>query len=171
MTQAMIQDMERRGILEVGFAQVPPLRETLAKPHPDKVVVFRDFFATGLCFPLDAAVVEIFTLFGIFLHQMTPTSFLRLSLYMWLTKTCKLKPSPVGFACLFRCHYQPKVVVVPNGDETSEAEPQFGVYTFAFRSTVPSPMVAYRNKWGTGPRCGSTTRSPSMSQRRATLWR
>ena len=68
MTQAMIQDMERRGILEVGFAQVPPLRETLAKPHPDKVVVFRDFFATGLCFPLDAAVVEIFTLFGVFLH-------------------------------------------------------------------------------------------------------
>ena len=76
MTQAMIQDMERRGILEVGFAQAPPLWKTSAKPHPDEVVVFQDFFATGLCFPLDAAVVEILTLFGVFLHQMTPTSFL-----------------------------------------------------------------------------------------------
>ena len=34
------------------------------------------------------------------------------------------------------------------GDETSEAVPQFSVYTFTFKGTVPSPVVAYRNKWG-----------------------
>ena len=35
-----------------------------------------------------------------------------------------------------------------SSDGTSEAEPQFGVYTFAFKGTVQSPVVAYRNKWG-----------------------
>ena len=54
----------------------------------------------------------------------------------------------MGFACLFRCHYQPKTVTMRTGDETSEAVPQFSVYTFAFKGTVPSPVVAYRNKWG-----------------------
>ena len=29
-----------------------------------------------------------------------------------------------------------------------EREPQFGVYSFAFHTTIPSPVVAYRNKWG-----------------------
>ena len=33
-------------------------------------------------------------------------------------------------------------------EETSEVEPQFGVCTFAFKSTVPSPATAYCNKWG-----------------------
>ena len=26
---------------------------------------------------------------------------------------------------------------------------KFGVYTFAFHTNVPSPVVAYRNRWGT----------------------
>ena len=82
MNQVMIQDMDR--ILEVDFAQAPPSKETFAKPHLDEVVIYRNFFATGLRFPLDPTVVEIFKPFGVFLHQMTPTSFLRLSLYMWL---------------------------------------------------------------------------------------
>jgi hypothetical protein len=79
---------------------------------------------------------------------MIPTPFVRLNLYMWLTKTCKLKPTATGFARLFRCHFQPKTIFVKIGDGTLEAEPQFGVYTFAFHGTVPSPIIAYRNKWG-----------------------
>ena len=56
--------------------------------------------------------------------------------------------STEGFACIFRCHFQPKTVLMRAGDnEGSEAEPQFGVYTFAFKGTMPSPVVAYRNKW------------------------
>jgi hypothetical protein len=75
MTQAMIEDMERRGVLEIGFARAPPVGETVAKPHPDEVVVFRDFFTAGLRFPLDPMVVEIFKIFDVYTHQMTPTSF------------------------------------------------------------------------------------------------
>ena len=68
--------------------------------------------------------MAVFKLFGVFLHQMTPTSFLRLNLYMWLTKTCRLTPSAEGFACVFRYHFQLKTVLMHAGDdEGSEAEP------------------------------------------------
>ena len=84
---------------------------------PTRVVVFRDFFIAGLRFPLDPVVLEIFKLFDVYTHQMTPTSFVRLNLYMWLSKTYKLKPSATGFACLFRSHYQPKTVFVKPSEE------------------------------------------------------
>ena len=121
MTQVMVEDMEKRGLLEVGFTRAPPAGVTEAKPEHDEVVVFRDFFVAGLWFPLDPVVIEIFKLFDVYTHQMTPTSFVRLNLYMWLTKTCKLKPTATGFARLFRCHFQPKTVFVKSGDGTSEA--------------------------------------------------
>ena len=88
MTEAMIQDIERRGVLEVGYARAPPVGETMAKPRLDEVLVFHDFFVAGLRFPLNLVVMEIFKLFKVFLHQMTPTSFLRLNLYLWMAKTC-----------------------------------------------------------------------------------
>ena len=147
----MIEDMEKWGVHKNGLARAPLAGETEAKPQSDEVVVFRDFFIAGLRFPLDPVVVEIFKLFDVYTHQMTPTSFVRLNLYMWLTKTCKVKPTATGFARLFRCHFQLKTVFVKSGNGTSEAEPQFGVYTFAFHNTIPSPVVAYRNKWGEWP--------------------
>ena len=87
MTQAMIEDLESRGILGAGLARAPPAGETSAHPERDEVVVFRDFFFAGIRVPLDPVVVEIFKLFDVYMHQMMPTSFLRLNLYMWLTKT------------------------------------------------------------------------------------
>ena len=87
MTQDMIEDMETRGFLEVGFARAPPAGETSAHSERDEVVVFREFFFAGLRFPIDPLVVEIFKLFDVYMHQMMPTSFLRLNLYMWLMKT------------------------------------------------------------------------------------
>ena len=150
MTQGMIEDLEKRGVLEAGMARPPPDGEIEAKPQPDKVVVFRDFFIAGLRFPLDPVVVEIFKIFDVYTHQMTSTSFVRLNMYMWLSKTFKLKPTATGFAHLFRCHFQPKTVFVKSSEnaEASEADPQFGVYTFAFHTQLPSPVVAYRNRWG-----------------------
>ena len=103
----------------------PPDGEIEAKPQPDEVVVFRDFFIAGLRFPLDPVVVEIFKLFDVYTHQKMPTSFVWLNLYMWLSKTYKLKPSATGFARLFRCHYQPKTVFVKTSKdaEAIEADP------------------------------------------------
>jgi hypothetical protein len=104
------------------------------RPEPDEVVVFRDFFTVGHCFPLDPMVVDIFQLFTVYLDQMTPTSFVRLNLLMWLAKTGRVAPTTEAFARVFRIHYQPKRITVHKKDGGSgEAEPQHGCYTFAFR--------------------------------------
>ena len=93
-------------------------------------------------------VVDIFGLLKIYLHQITPTSFVRLNLYMRLAKTGKVTLSAEGFAQGFRIHYQPKSITVHKREEGSgKAEPQYGCYTFACKTMVPSPVAAYRNKW------------------------
>ena len=76
----MTRDMETCGVLEAGFAHESPAGQTTARPRPNEVVVFRDFFAAGLRFPLDPVVMEVFKLHKVFLHQMTPMSFLRLNI-------------------------------------------------------------------------------------------
>ena len=92
-------------------------------------------------------VVDIFRLLAIYLHQMTPTSFVRLNLFMWLAKIGRVELTAEAFACVFRFHYQPKTIVMNKKDGSSgDAEPQYGSYTFAFRQTAPSPIPAYQNK-------------------------
>jgi len=77
--------------------------------------------------PLDPVVVDIFRLFKVYLHQMTPTSIVWLNLYMWLAKTCRLSLSAEGFARAFRVHYQLKKISVQSmgGTEISDI-PQYG---------------------------------------------
>ena len=55
--------------------------EVYAKPEDGEVVIFKDFFSAGLRFPLDPAVVDVFAHYGVFLHQMTPNTFIRLNLF------------------------------------------------------------------------------------------
>ena len=88
--------------------------------------------------PLDPMVVDIFCLFQVYLHQMTPMSILRLSLYMWLSKTCKVTPSAEGFARAFRVHYQlKKISIQSSGGVEISAIPQYGCYTFTFHKNLP----------------------------------
>ena len=162
MTQDMIEDLERRGVLGVGMARPPPEGEIEAKPQPDEVVVFRDFFIVGLRFPLDPVVLEIFKLFDVYTHQMTPTSFVRLNLYMWLSKTYKLKPSATGFARLFRCHNHPKTVFVKSSED---AEAMRRTPNLVCTSSHSTPNYRARSSLivtggARGRRCGSTTKNP-----------
>jgi len=134
MTLAMLGDMEKRGVLSPGLGRVPPKTNVYAKPHDDEVIVFKDFFLAGLCFPLDDAVVDIFARYGVFLHHMTPNSFARLNLFMWLSKTCHTALTPENFTRVMRVHYQPKTIFVRGSDgKSAEMEPQYGCYTFAFQ--------------------------------------
>ena len=68
MTRMMLKDLEDRGVIAAGLRRVPPKAEVYAKPEGDEVIVFRYFFPAGLRFPLDAAVVEIFRRYGVYLH-------------------------------------------------------------------------------------------------------
>ena len=55
--------------------RLAPSTQTHARPEVDKVIVFKDFFTIGLRFPLDPTVVDIFQLYKVYTHQMTPNSF------------------------------------------------------------------------------------------------
>ena len=148
MTPSLLDDLARRGFISADEVRAPPTGETVAHPHADEVIVFRDLFHAGLRMPLDPVVVDIFRLFKVHLHQMTPTSIVRLNLYMWLAKTCHLSPSAEGFARAFRVHYQPKKISVQTtGGVEISAIPPYGCYTFAFHKNLPSPVTASKNKW------------------------
>ena len=148
MTPSLLDDLVHRGFVSADDVRPPPTGETVAHPRADEVVVFRDLFTAGLRMPLDPVVVDIFWLFKVFLHQMTPTSIMRLNLYMWLAKTCHLSPSAEGFARAFRVHYQQKKIFVQTtGGAEISAIRQYGCYTFAFHKNLPSPVTASKNKW------------------------
>ena len=137
MTPYLLDDLVRWSLVSANGVRAPPTGETVAHPRTDEVIVFRDLFTPGLWMPLDPVVVDIFRLFKVYLHQMTPTSIVRLNLYMWLSKTCRLSPSAEGFAHAFRVHYQPKRISVQStGGAEISAIPQYGCYTFAFHKNL-----------------------------------
>jgi len=124
MTREVLEGMIIRGVVDRGHVRAPPPDQGSARPELDEVVVFRDFFTAGLRFPLDPVVVDIFRLFTVYLHQMTPTSFIRLHLFMWLAKTGRVAPTAEAFARVFRVHYESKSIIVHKKDGVSgEPEP------------------------------------------------
>jgi hypothetical protein len=89
----------------VGTGRAPG-RETVPRPRDNEVVIFRDLLYAGLRFPLHPAVVDILRYFDIYLHQLTPNAILRLSVYMWICRTTKIKPSAEGYASAHQVHHQ-----------------------------------------------------------------
>jgi hypothetical protein len=89
----------------VGTGRAPG-RETVPWPRDNEVVIFRDLLYAGLRFPFHPTVVDILRYFDIYLHQLTPNAILRLSVYMWICRTTKIKPSAEGFALAHQVHHQ-----------------------------------------------------------------
>ena len=53
MSPAMLEDMEKRGVISPGYGWVSPKTDVHAKPYGDMVFIFRDFFSRlGSAFPL-----------------------------------------------------------------------------------------------------------------------
>ena len=94
VTPEVLEGMILNGLVDRSQVRALSADQSSVRPEPDEVVVFRDFFTAGLRFPLDPVIVEIFRLHGVYFHQMTPTSFVRLNLFMWLAKTGKVEPQP-----------------------------------------------------------------------------
>jgi hypothetical protein len=130
----------------VGAGRAPG-RETIPRPRDNEVVIFRDLLYAGLRFPLHPAVVDILRYFDIYLHQLTPNAILRLSVYMCICRTTKIKPSAEGFASAHQVHHQRRTVFEEEGDQSVEKDCQFGCLNFSYKSGVVSPVTAYRNKW------------------------
>jgi hypothetical protein len=129
----------------VGTARAPA-RETVPQPRDNEVVIFRDLLFAGLWLPLHPTVVDILRYFDIYLHELTPNAILRLSVYMWICHTTKIKPSAVGFASAHQVHHQCRIVF-EEGCQSVEKDCQFSCLNFSYKSGAVSPVTAYRNKW------------------------
>jgi hypothetical protein len=98
----------------IGTARAPG-RETVPKPHENEVVIIRDLLFAGLRSPLHPTVVDILRYFDIYLHQLTPNAIMCLSVYMWICRTTKIKPSAEGFASAHQVHHQCRTVFEEEG--------------------------------------------------------
>jgi hypothetical protein len=117
--------------------------ETTPKPGKDEVVIFKSFFKAGLRFPLNKMIADVLKKFGIYLHQLTPNTIVRLSVYIWALRSQGVEPFAEGFCRVHELHYQTKA----RGDGLHE---NFGCYNFAYRKTTKFPVISYRSKWPAG---------------------
>jgi hypothetical protein len=130
----------------IGSARAPE-KETVPKPRENEVCHLSGSAICRLRFPLHPAVVDILRYFDIYFHQLTPNAILRLSVYMWICRTTKIKPSAEGFASTHQVHHQRRTIFEEEGDETVEQDCHIGCLNFSYKSGVVSPVTAYRNKW------------------------
>jgi hypothetical protein len=98
----------------VGFfspgAGRAPLDEQIPTPRVGEVVVFRDFFICGLRFPCDPVLPAILDAFSVKIHQLSPTSFLEVSKFIWILKTFGCNPSVNAFARFYELVIIPEVI-------------------------------------------------------------
>jgi hypothetical protein len=117
--------------------------ETTPKTGKDEIVIFKSFFKTGLRFPLNKMIADVLKKFGIYLHQLTPNTIVRLSVYIWALLSQGVEPFAEGFCRVHELHYHTKA----RGDGLHE---NFGCYNFAYRKTTKFPVISYRSKWPAG---------------------
>ena len=82
----------------------PSEGEVVPNPHDDKVVVYKEFFVAGLRFPPHPLVVGVLKKFNLKFHQLNPSSFVKLSIYVWGCKSQGVEPDLKGFIRLHRVH-------------------------------------------------------------------
>ena len=68
------------------------------KLHAANVVVFRDFFLCGLCFPAARFLRQVLEAFEVQLHHLTPNGIVTLSKFCWTCLSYGAEPN-VGTFC------------------------------------------------------------------------
>jgi hypothetical protein len=136
--KSTISEVDLPKMLNLGY-----LSEAKKEPGKYKVVIFKSFFKAGLRFPLNKMIADVLKKFGIYLHQLTPNTIIRLSVYIWALRSQGMEPFAEGFCCVHELHYQTKT----RGDGLHE---NFGYYNFAYRKTTKFLVISYRSKWPAG---------------------
>jgi hypothetical protein len=116
--------------------------ETIPKPENDEVVVFKNFFKAWLRFPLHGMIADVLENFEIYLHQLTPNTIVRLSVFIWALRSQGVEPLAEAFCRVHELHYQTKA-------REDGLHKNFGCYNFAYRKDMKTPVVGYRTKWPT----------------------
>ncbi|RLN03271.1 hypothetical protein C2845_PM13G07920 [Panicum miliaceum] len=123
VTEESLRDMVRRGYIIAGAARASKPDEVVAHREDNEIVVFHHLFTVGLRFPLEPIFVDILQSCGMYLHHLTPNSIARLSMYLWLSRTCNFSSSAEHLSFIHKVHHQPKVVTVRTAEGTeAEAE-------------------------------------------------
>jgi hypothetical protein len=115
VTTNMVREYEKAGFFTPGAGRAP-LDEKIPTPRDGEVVVFRDFFICGLRFPCDPVLPAILDAFSVKIHQLSPTSFLEVSKFIWILKTFGCSPSVDAFARFY------ELVIIPEVVEGSDGE-------------------------------------------------
>ena len=80
--------------------------EVVPDPHDDEVVVYKEFLA-WLRFSSHPLIVGVLKRFNLKFHQLNPSSFVKLSIYVWGYKSQGVEPDLEGFVRLHGVHPQP----------------------------------------------------------------
>jgi hypothetical protein len=83
--------------------------ETIPKPRKNEVVVFKSLFKAGLRFPLNKMIAGVLKKYGIYLHQLTPNTIVRLSVYIWALRSQGWNHSPKVSAEYTNCTTKPRL--------------------------------------------------------------
>jgi hypothetical protein len=127
----------KKKLIRFGGEEITP------KPEKDEVVVFKSFFKAGLRFPLNEMIAYVLEKFGIYLHQLTPNTIVRINVYIWALRSQGAEPLAEGFCRAHELHYQTKA----REDGLHE---NFVCYNFAYRKDAKSPVISYSTKWLAG---------------------
>ena len=72
-TKDLVEAYEQKGYFGPGICRAPE-DEVTPDPREGECMVFRDFFAAGLRFPLDPAFPKILARFVLRIHHLTPNT-------------------------------------------------------------------------------------------------
>jgi hypothetical protein len=114
VTTNMIREYKTAGFFPAGTGRAP-LDEQTPTSEDGEVVVFRDFFTCRLRFPYDPVLPAILDAFSVKIHQLSPTSFLEISKFIWIMKTFGCNLGAGAFARFFELVIMPDVIKVDDG--------------------------------------------------------
>jgi hypothetical protein len=109
VTTNKVREYEKAEFFSPGAGRAP-LDDQIPTPRDGEVVVFRDFFICGLRFPCDPILPAILDAFSVKIHQLSPTSFLEASKFIWIMKTFGCNPIVDAFARFYELVIVPEVV-------------------------------------------------------------
>lgn len=143
VTASDLDTFAKNAWLERGSAR-PSKGKVVPLPEDDEVVVFKEFFLAGFRFPAHPLVLGVLKRFKLRFHQLNPSCFTKLSVYVWACHSQGVEPDLEGFIRTHCVHTQPRKVGEVDGKSVFG---QFGVYTFCYRTGTEVPVQAQKNKW------------------------
>lgn len=121
ITAKIVDELEAAGCFPKGKGR-PLGNETTPRPEVNKAVVFKDFFACGLRFPLVHFLRSVLESFNVQLHHLTPNGILYLTKISWSCESYGSEPYLDTFCAYYELQRQPKKIKIGN----NFLEAQFG---------------------------------------------